>query len=65
MQQKLMTMFYDEVRIDPSTLAFVEAHSTGKSSNTASNPIHRVTLFQFLQIFCDLVRYSRSLVLFP
>lgn len=29
MQQKLMSMFYDEVRIDPSTLAYVEAHSTG------------------------------------
>lgn len=29
MQQKLLSEFYDEVRIDPSTLAYLEAHSTG------------------------------------
>lgn len=29
MQQKLLSEFYDEVQIDPSTLAYVEAHSTG------------------------------------
>lgn len=29
MQQKLLSEFYDEVKIDPSTLAYVEAHSTG------------------------------------
>lgn len=26
MQQKLLSEFYDEVKIDPSTLAYVEAH---------------------------------------
>lgn len=29
MQQKLLSEFYDEVRIDPASLAYVEAHSTG------------------------------------
>lgn len=29
MQQKLLSEFYDEVQIDPSTIAYVEAHSTG------------------------------------
>lgn len=29
MQQKLLSEFYDEVKIDPSSLAYVEAHSTG------------------------------------
>lgn len=26
MQQKLLSEFYDEIKIDPSTLAYVEAH---------------------------------------
>lgn len=29
MQQRLLSEFYDEVKVDPSTLAYVEAHSTG------------------------------------
>lgn len=29
MQQKLLSEFYNEVQIDPSTLAYLEAHSTG------------------------------------
>lgn len=29
MQQKLLSEFYDEIGIDPSSLAYVEAHSTG------------------------------------
>lgn len=29
MQQQLLTEFYEDVRIDPSTVAYVEAHSTG------------------------------------
>lgn len=29
MQQKLMSTFYEDIGIDPSTLAYVEAHSTG------------------------------------
>lgn len=29
MQQKLLTEFYDEVQIDPSSLTYIEAHSTG------------------------------------
>lgn len=29
MQQKLLSEFYDEIKIDPSTVAYVEAHSTG------------------------------------
>lgn len=28
-QQRLLSQFYDEVEIDPSTLAYMEAHSTG------------------------------------
>lgn len=26
MQQRLLSEFYDEIKIDPSTLAYVEAH---------------------------------------
>lgn len=29
MQQQLLNEFYDDVRIDPSTVSYVEAHSTG------------------------------------
>lgn len=29
MQQKLLAEFYDEIKIDPASLAYVEAHSTG------------------------------------
>lgn len=29
MQQKLLSEFYDEVGVDPSSLSYVEAHSTG------------------------------------
>lgn len=29
MQQQLLTEFYDDIRIDPASVAYVEAHSTG------------------------------------
>lgn len=37
MQIKLLSEFYNDLRIDPSTIDYVEAHSTGTLGNEALN----------------------------